>query len=830
MVFTAVPFAFAAELDTEAASYDLSYAFELATEKTYAGGADGLISDYDGGLTPKLDQGILHGTNDAAGITANIFALGYFYGSAGSYYANKNLNRPSVNHFAPEDTNNANQATGMTSLAFTYAANINDAAGDYVRDDTYGTLAYNFEAGCYDELAMTSRTGTDSQTIPVIRFRVPRSGYINPVIKLSTLNDAGLLYRVRKLHFDDPTGILNNTGWATNNAVLHEAAEYSEIYPMTGEETFTRSSAVTISEVVAPLGGWAKAPAGEMTVRDQALIWVDAGDEIWLQIGKTGTSNVTFAIDTLRFDYVDDSFTLNTNVAYKASNPILNVAAILQNAGISVENATYAVAESSQALLTAAGTDGVFTIADTVENGAVVTVNVTLPGLELIVNATLSVPTLTYDLGDAYAITNSFTGDPVADYASNLTPVTPMAKTNMWYLAYGWSADGYSTSYAHANLTRPVYNTYAPGDLQNPFRLDGTGAESLSFSSSAPSSQTIDGTAYKTNRGVQYGNIAYNFGAGKLNDTSALHVGGTAYLAWAMPQIVFTAPKAGLINPRLVIGTNHDENNDLAYRVFKNSVENNIYPKDGEASATANISTNITSEAMKTGWAVSEYGKLTTRDDAYVYVEEGDKIYILFDTVASDYLQMNYTIDSIQMVYTEVINETVNVTYNGTEATTVDATAIAAAYGLTEGATYTLTDAADALAPTGTAGIYAVTANTMTPAKITVAAGDFELVIQVNSSAAVSEYGFDDSTAAGLVSIGAANANKNFLALAYDANGNILATNSNSNSKTVDSDGNVIFFLDTTTAPAYIRLFMWEDLDNIRPYAAPLIVRPTTQQ
>lgn len=821
MVLTAVPLAFAEGEDTTS-SYDLAYAFTLAEGKTFAGGAEGLISDYDGGLTPALSQKI---TNDdiAVEARADLFALGYWWKE--TYYGNSYLNRPSVNHFAPADTKNVNYDTGMTSLAFTYNSSVDSDSGDYVGDEeTYGTLAYNFGAGRIDELAMTSDTGTtnnsytSAQSLPVIRFKAPKSGYINPVIKLATLDADGLLYRVRKVHLLDTTKKLNSVGWITKDITDTTNAIWTEVYPKAGETTYTRA-ATNINEVIAPLEGWAKAPANVMTTRQDALIYVEAGDELELIFGKTGSDNTQFAIDTLRMDYVD-KFTLENTVSYKASSPTLDISSLLSASDLPASGMTYTVAEGSQALLTKVET-GVYTIKDTIADGTVLTVTAANEDITITVNITVSVPKLVYDLSEAYAVTNTFNGDAVADYASNLTPVTAMNKANTWYLAYGWSADGYSASYAHTKLTRPVYNAFAPNDKENPFRLDGTGYESLSFSYSNPTSQTVNGVTYATNRSVAYGNIAYNFSGGYLRDTSTLHVGGTDYLAWAVPQIVFTAPKAGLINPKLVIGTNYDENRDLAYRVFKNSIENNIYPKDGEASTTAKISPKITSTAMQSGWAVSEYGTMTTRDDAYIWVEKGDKIYILFETLASDYKQMNYTIDTVQMIYTYVPEETIDITYNGTEEKTVDVAGIVSSYGLTGTPTYTLTDDDGALVETGTQGVYKVVANTLTPAIITATVGDVLLTVRVNSNAGASDYTYNGSAISGTVNIGTTNSGKNVFALAYDAEGNILGVEKET---TVAENGDIAFVVASAIKPAYVRLFMWDSLENIQPYSAALTI------
>lgn len=821
MVLSMVPVAFAEEAET-LPSYDLSYAFNLVDGKTFKGGPDGLISDYDGGLTPARTQLITSGTI-AADTMADLYALGYWYQSG--YWTNQNLNRPSVNHFAPDDTNNANKETGMTSLAFTYNPNIDAADGDYVGDESlYGTMAYNFSAGRYDELAMTADTGSTNgyggSSLPTIRFKAPKSGYINPVIKLATLDADGLLYRVRKVHLDQKDGKLNHAGWISSENIYDTSnATWTDIYPKADETTYTRYT-TDVNKVIAPLDGWAKAPANVMTTRNDALIYVEARDEINLTFAKTGKVNTRFAIDTVRMDYVDE-FTLNFEADYAGYQPSVNVATLLKDTGISLTRATYALTGDTAAILEETETAGVYNIRNTVTDGQVATLEVVVPGLTLTLNIKINVPKMVYDLGEAYAVNNTFSGDAVGDYSSNLSPKTAMNKSNTWYLAYGWGADGHSASYAHDKLTRPVYNTFAPEDQLNPFRKDGTGYESLSFSYSSPVSQTVNNVTYKTNRSVQYGNIAYNFGGGALRDTSTLHVGGTSYLAQAVPQIVFTAPKAGLINPKLVIGTSYDENRDLAYRVFKNSIENNIYPKDGEMTVTAKISPQVTSTAMKDGWAVSEYGTMTTRDDAYVWVNEGDKIYILFETVASDYKQMNYTIDTVQMIYTYVAGETMDITYNGSEETTLNLAEKVSAYGLPGTPVYTLKNDNGALAETETAGVYEVVGNTIDGAIVEAICGDYKLTFTINSTAGESTIGATESQVSGCLTVDASLSDKNFFAVACTETGEVVGTTTGK----VEADGAAIVSAEVTATPAYVRLFFWEDLNNIAPYWAPLILK-----
>lgn len=677
MVLSVVPFAFAEGEETPA-SYDLSYAFTLEDEKTFVGGTEGLISDYDGGLTPKRDQRIASGSI-ADENKADLYALGYWYQSA--FYSNANLNRPSVNHFAPADTNNANKETGMTSLAYTYNANIDSASGDYVGDESlYGTLAYNFGAGRIDELAMTSDTGTTSgngaSSLPTIRFKAPKSGYINPVIKLATQDADGLLYRVSKVHLLDPTKKLNSAGWITSGITDAENAIWTTVYPKAGEETYTRVS-TNVNTVIAPTDGWAKAPANVMTTRNDALVYVEAGDEINLVFAKTGSDNTKFAIDTIRMDYVD-AFTLSAEADYKAGNPVLNVAAVLEQNNFSTDNVSYTVAGTSSALLTETATAGVYTIANTVKNQDVVTVVATYSDLTVTLNITLNTPKTVYDFGELFAVSNTFSGTPGSDYASALTPVTAPGNGdwNVGYAYYANNSTASSTFYKYATLLRSNMYSYAQTDTNNAYKTShpDDANPALTYSYSTSNTKTADdggkvtkiamtaGTTVSSDDVTAgYGTAGYGFGSGKLVPNSSL----SGQSARSMTMVVFTAPRTGIVKPVLKLANPNSDAN-IYYRMYKLSADQsltadpmvNILPKEGESAFGINISSNTNLKGVVgTAWdgdtwcTVGRSNNFTTRDDALVYVEAGERIVLRFYTTMS--YGANFVLDTLKYEYVD---------------------------------------------------------------------------------------------------------------------------------------------------------------------------------
>lgn len=818
MVFSVVPFAFAEEVEDPTPSYDMAYAYTLEPDKTFVGGAEGLISDYDGGLKPDRDQHINSGTTPAADM-ADLFGIGYWWGNG--FYGNTRLNRPSVNHYAPDDINNVHKldGTGMASLAFTYNASIDSADGDYANGiDSAGTMAYNFSAGRYDELAMTSDTDNNSSyygrnSLPAIRFKSPKTGYINPVLKLATLDADGLLYRVSKVHLIEKNGKLNHAGWGSTNAFLEQDnAIWTTVYPMDGEETFTRVS-TAVNEVFAPMSGWAKAPANVMTTRDDALIYVQAGDELIITFGKTGSDNTEFAIDTIRMDYVD-AFELDVTADFVGYRPLVNLPELLADTDISLAKATITTDDTH---LKATATAGVYEIKNSVTDGHEAVVTVALPGMTLKVNVTINVPKTVYDLGEAYATTKVFTGDAVADYSAQLTPVTPMSKTNMWYLAYGYGGD---TTYAYNRLSRPVYNAYAPEDTQNPFRLAGTGFPSMSFSYSAPTSTTVDGKTYAHNQGSSWGNIAYNFGAGALNDTSRYNTMGSLdasnYGSLADPVIVFTAPKSGLVNPQIAIGTKNSRG--LAYRMFKNNDKTaTVYPKANEEKTT--ISQPKGNSMWADGWAISAAGEYTVRDDAYVWLNKGDTLTLRLDAAVDKAGAVDFTLDVVKMVYTYTVDEELNYTFNGDEEIVLDLASQIASYGMTP-TSFELTNDNGALMETEE-GVYTIVGNTIEGAVIEALAGEYKFTYTIHSNAELISFEADENGVSADLVVNESYEGKKFLAVAYDENDEIVGVTNDE----VYEYGEIYLYVETSEKAAYVRMFFWEDLTNIRPYSASLLLK-----
>ncbi|MBQ3028251.1 MAG: hypothetical protein IJD26_04170, partial [Lachnospiraceae bacterium] len=354
------------------------------------------------------------------------------------------------------------------------------------------------------------------------------------------------------------------------------------------------------------------------------------------------------------------------------------------------------------------------------------------------------------------------------------------------------------------------------------FRLDGTGFPSLSFSYSAPISTTVDDKSYAHNRGSSWGNIAYNFGAGVLNDTSRYNTMGSLdsgnYGSLADPIIVFTAPKSGLVNPQIAIGTKSTRG--LAYRMFKNNDKTaTVYPKANEEKTT--ISQPSGNSMWADGWAISATGEYTVRDDAYVWLNKGDTLTLRLDAATDKSGAMDFTVDVVKMVYVYTLEEELNYTYNGEEEIVLDLASEVASYGLTD-ATFELTNDNGALAETED-GVYTVVGNTIEGAVIEVlaGAGEYKFTYTVHSNADVMDFGSSEENAFADMIVNEAYADKNFLAIGYDADGNIVGREYGM----IYEGGELSTFFPVSAEAAYIRLFFWGDLTDIQPYSAPLVLK-----
>ena len=168
------------------------------------------------------------------------------------------------------------------------------------------------------------------------------------------------------------------------------------------------------------------------------------------------------------------------------------------------------------------------------------------------------------------------------------------------------------------------------------------------------------------------------------------------------------------------------------------------------------------------------------------------------------------------------VSEEINVAYNGSEEVIVNLAEKVASYGLTD-VEYILKDSEGILAETATEGVYEVFGNTVDGAVVEVLSGDFKFVFIINSNSNLDTDVFEvnDESVYVLCYVDESYEGKNFFAVAYDENGEIVGTTRDD----VYEYGEIDLWIETSAKAAYTRLFFWEDLTNIRPYSAPLVLR-----
>ncbi len=265
--------------------YDMAEAF--AVRNQFQGGLDGLYYDYAEGLTPVTPNG------------EGQWTLGYYNWNKGSFTPFTYLNRGNFTTTrAPEDTGHYVATTATTLLIWSTQSTVNtyDPTRFVPEEARNNGATGNMEASClipaigYSFGAESTRdknsfAGDNNGAQSAIRFRVDHPGFVKPTIKLSNPNpnaNGGILYRVYKV--DAATG-----------------AE-TAIYPAEGETSYTSADAGT--------DGWCLLPAAtsEFVTRGDGVVDVEAGDEIVFRFDKYTAgppSNKAFIIDTVKINYVE---------------------------------------------------------------------------------------------------------------------------------------------------------------------------------------------------------------------------------------------------------------------------------------------------------------------------------------------------------------------------------------------------------------------------------------------------------------------------------------------------------------------------------------------
>lgn len=289
--------------------YDMAEAF--AVSNSFTGGIEGLYYDYVNGLTPVTPNG------------AGLWSLGYYNWNTEAFTPFTYLNRGNFTTTrAPEDTQNY-FSSSATALIWSTSSTFNSYRTDlYVPEDVRDSATGNVQANCGTPAAIGYNFGSgrmNNNSFPgyhvtasqaAARFTVPYAGTISPTISMSNAQaNGGILYRVYKV--DGQTGAI------------------TDIYPMAGETTYTSADAGT--------SNWCLLPEQTTTLltRNEAKVTVNVGDEIVFRFDKYTTghpSGKEFSIDTLKINYVEEyegnpieSYPAETVITFDAENTVLDL-------------------------------------------------------------------------------------------------------------------------------------------------------------------------------------------------------------------------------------------------------------------------------------------------------------------------------------------------------------------------------------------------------------------------------------------------------------------------------------------------------------------------
>lgn len=418
----------------QSVEYDLAEAF--AVSDTFSGGLEGLYYDYVDGLTPVTANG------------AGQWSLGYYNWNTEEFTPFTYLNRGNFTTTrAPADVNNQwpNSSTTLIwatgSKTNTYeatkyvpeAARNEGATGNLEANcSTPGAIGYNFGNGnkkINNSFAGHSVTTTQS----AIRFSVYHEGYIIPTIKMiNSIANGGVLYRVYKV--DAQTG------------------EETAIYPMAGETAYTSADAGT--------SGWCLLPESmtDFVTRNEAVVEVDVGDEIVFRFDKYTTgwpSNKNFTIDTLKINYTEvyegnpiKNYPAETTVVYDEANLQLDLRVEKTSEQV-LGNVVYTVENDMESVLYETTVPGVYMLTGNI--------NARTATERDAVKVTASY----YPLGETETPTYTTTTDLYVYAASsryNAFSATPFKTTQL-----GMENDGFLLPYYADETERTLYGTFDLG-------------------------------------------------------------------------------------------------------------------------------------------------------------------------------------------------------------------------------------------------------------------------------------------------------------------------------------------------------------------------------
>ncbi len=508
--------------------------------------------------------------------------------------------------------------------------------------DTYSgnTFFWNYRGGVgygFGNGTGMPNSGLTASIQGAVIFIVPRSGYIRPTVKVfhddaNSLSD--LRFRLYKQDVDD---------------------NWTNIYPAEGEAaaTITAGGSWTSSERL--INGWVPVSQNSSVTRDDARLWVEAGEKIVLRVGSVTPGGGAYAIDTLKFEYITELDDLNSG--YFPDTRIADV----REAALP-ERTVYTVPEDSGLIPT--DVPGIFSVDESYVDGTPVTVTITVD--DVVFSREITLVSAIYDAAEAFYTTNDYSeGKTAAEkYATrSQTPANTNDGSDMWTVGYYEKNDIAGRLYLYPVLQRPKNYRAYEDTLYTGRAAAMTWTISSAYFGSNAAGETASGYTNDADNGwsllntnAGQGSLSYNFGSDTYIGNSG--AGHTSYAGNTVtPTIIFTAPLDGVINPVLKAAATNA--NTVMYRMYKVDGAGNytqIYPLATESANWVQPTCDwdgdyAISDVANNNWAylpASSNNSWMIQNKGVVRVNKGDKIYLRFAGVAGSeafalsQLTMNY--------------------------------------------------------------------------------------------------------------------------------------------------------------------------------------------